>query len=180
MLLLFALVVSGVVHGHVGEGAVTASQQKVGSVPPAFLNGGPIVDSTRPDQGGLRVPDRHVVLTFDDGPTEWTEEILDILRARRVPATFFVLGARAAARPDLVRRMHAEGHEVGVHTFTHGNLANVGPQRARLELDPSQLAIAAATGTHHEPAAVALFQQGCRRRLLGVAGDASGRELSSV
>jgi cellulose synthase/poly-beta-1,6-N-acetylglucosamine synthase-like glycosyltransferase/peptidoglycan/xylan/chitin deacetylase (PgdA/CDA1 family) len=147
VLLLFALVVSGVVHGHVGESARSpASQQKVGSVPPAFLNGGPIVDSTRPEQGGLQVPDRHVVLTFDDGPTEWTEEILNILRARRVPATFFVLGARAATRPDLVRRMHVEGHEVGVHTFTHGNLANVGAQRARLELDPSQLAIAAATG----------------------------------
>lgn len=147
VLLLFALVVSGVVRGHVGESARSpASQQKVGSVPAAFLNGGPIVDSTRPDQGGLQVPDMHVVLTFDDGPTEWTEEILDILRARRVPATFFVLGARVAARPDLVRRMHAEGHEVGVHTFTHGNLANVGTQRARLELDPSQLAIAAATG----------------------------------
>jgi cellulose synthase/poly-beta-1,6-N-acetylglucosamine synthase-like glycosyltransferase/peptidoglycan/xylan/chitin deacetylase (PgdA/CDA1 family) len=147
VLLLFALVVTGVVQGNIGEGARTpASQPQVGTVPPAFLSGGPIVDSSRPEQGGLRVPDRHVVLTFDDGPTEWTEEILDILRARQVRATFFVLGARAAARPDVVRRMYAEGHEVGVHTFTHSNMANVGPQRARRELDPSQLAIAAATG----------------------------------
>ena len=107
---------------------------------------GELIDHSQPEQGGLRVPDRHVALTFDDGPTEWTEEILDILRARRVRATFFVLGARAAARPDLVMRMYAEGHEVGVHTFTHANMANVGPQRARLELDPSQLAIAAAMG----------------------------------
>src|SRR4030095_1708543 len=59
--------------------------------------------------------------------------------------TFFVIGARTAARPDLVRRMYAEGHEVGIHTFTHGNLANMDPRRARLELDPSQLALAAAT-----------------------------------
>ena len=147
VLLLFALLVTGVVQGNIGEGARTpASQPQVGTVPPAFLSGGPIVDSSRPEQGGLRVPDRHVVLTFDDGPTEWTEEILDILRARQVRATFFVLGARAAARPDVVRRMYAEGHEVGVHTFTHSNMANVGPQRARRELDPSQLAIAAATG----------------------------------
>jgi cellulose synthase/poly-beta-1,6-N-acetylglucosamine synthase-like glycosyltransferase/peptidoglycan/xylan/chitin deacetylase (PgdA/CDA1 family) len=146
-LLLFAVVVSGVVTGEVVEGARSpASQQKTGTVPPAFLGGGPIVDSARPEQGGLRVPDRHVVLTFDDGPTEWTEEILDLLRARRIPATFFVVGAHAAARPDLVRRMYAEGHEVGVHTFTHSNMANMGSQRARLELDPSQLAIAAATG----------------------------------
>jgi cellulose synthase/poly-beta-1,6-N-acetylglucosamine synthase-like glycosyltransferase/peptidoglycan/xylan/chitin deacetylase (PgdA/CDA1 family) len=147
MLFLFALVVSGVVEGQVGEGARTpASQPKDGQVPPAFLNGGPIVDSSQPEQGGLRVPDKHVVLTFDDGPTEWTEEILHILRARGVRATFFVVGARAAARLDLVRRMYAEGHEVGIHTFTHSNLANVDPRRARLELDPSQLAVVAATG----------------------------------
>jgi cellulose synthase/poly-beta-1,6-N-acetylglucosamine synthase-like glycosyltransferase/peptidoglycan/xylan/chitin deacetylase (PgdA/CDA1 family) len=147
VLLLFALLVSGVVQGNVGEGARTpASRPQVGTVPPAFLSGGPIVDSSRPEQGGLGVPDRHVALTFDDGPTQWTEEILDILRARQVRATFFVIGARAAARPDVVRRMYAEGHEVGVHTFTHSNMANVGPQRAQRELDPSQLAIAAATG----------------------------------
>jgi hypothetical protein len=73
VLLLFALVVSGFVHGQVGESARSpASQRKVGTVPPAFLDGGPIVDSSQPEQGGLRVPDRNVVLTFDDGPTEWT------------------------------------------------------------------------------------------------------------
>jgi cellulose synthase/poly-beta-1,6-N-acetylglucosamine synthase-like glycosyltransferase/peptidoglycan/xylan/chitin deacetylase (PgdA/CDA1 family) len=147
LLLLFALVVSAVVSGNVGEGARTpASQPQDGTVPPAFLSGGPIVDSSRPEQGGLRVPDKHVVLTFDDGPTEWTEEILDILRARQVRATFFVLGARGAARPDLVQRMYAEGHEVGVHTFTHGNMADMGLRRAQRELDLPQLVIAAATG----------------------------------
>ena len=147
VLFLFALLVFGIVDGNVGEGARTpASQLKVGSVPTAFLGGGPIVDSSRPEQSGLRVPDGHVVLTFDDGPSEWTEQILDLLRARQARASFFVVGARAAARPDLVRRMYAEGQEVGVHTFTHSNMANVGPLRARLELDPSQLAIAAATG----------------------------------
>ena len=57
-----------------------------------------------------------------------------------------MLGARAAERPDLVRRMRAEGHEVGVHTYTHVNLANVPPWRQRMELDQTQLAIAAATG----------------------------------
>ena len=60
---------------------------------------GPIVTSSRPEQGGLRVPDGHVVLTFDDGPSEWTEQILDLLRARQVRASFFVVGARAARTP---------------------------------------------------------------------------------
>ena len=63
-----------------------------------------------------------------------------------MPATFFVIGAQAADRPDLLRRMYAEGHEVGVHTFTHANLANVSALRQRIELDQTQLAIAAATG----------------------------------
>ena len=71
-----------------------------------------------PLSAGTHIPDRHVVLTFDDGPSVWTEVILDILAARGVKATFFLVGARAADRPDLVKRMYAEGHDVGVHTFT--------------------------------------------------------------
>ncbi len=146
-LLMAALLLAGISTGQVGEGAQTPeSRAASGSVPTAFLEGGPIVDADRPDQAGLVVPEREVVLTFDDGPTPYTEEILDLLRARGVPATFFLVGARAADRPDLVGRMHAEGHEVGVHTFTHANIANVSPWRQQVELDQSQLAIAAATG----------------------------------
>ena len=57
-----------------------------------------------------------------------------------------MLGARAAERPDLIRRMRAEGHEIGVHTYTHVHLANVPGWRQRAELNQTQLAIAAATG----------------------------------
>lgn len=143
---LLLLVVTGLTSGQVGEAAdAPASKPGAGEVPAQVLGGGPIVDPTRP-ASGLRVPDKHVALTFDDGPTEWTAKILDVLAAHRVKATFFVLGARVADRPDLVRRMLAEGHEVGVHTFTHVNLANVPPWRVRLELDQTQLALAAATG----------------------------------
>jgi cellulose synthase/poly-beta-1,6-N-acetylglucosamine synthase-like glycosyltransferase/peptidoglycan/xylan/chitin deacetylase (PgdA/CDA1 family) len=142
-----ALLISGLVNGQVGEGARTPESRDGGEpVPPLVAGGGPIVDPTSPGQAGLHVPARHVALTFDDGPTRWTEEILDVLQAHQVPATFFVIGARASARPDLVQRMYAEGHEVGVHTFTHANLANVTAWRLRLELDQSQLAIASATG----------------------------------
>ena len=147
LVLVAALLISGVVNGQVGEGAhAPRSKAGNGSVPPAVVSGGPVLDPTKPEEPGLSIPRRHVVLTFDDGPTEYTEEILDLLQARGVPATFFVVGARAADRPDLIRRMHAEGHEVGVHTFTHVNAANVSPRRLRLELDQSQLAIVAATG----------------------------------
>ncbi|HZO11769.1 MAG TPA: polysaccharide deacetylase family protein [Polyangiaceae bacterium] len=63
-----------------------------------------------------------VCLTFDDGPhPEHTPALLDVLAREHVPATFFVVGARARAHPNLVRRMAAEGHTVGHHSYSHGD-----------------------------------------------------------
>jgi peptidoglycan/xylan/chitin deacetylase (PgdA/CDA1 family) len=64
-----------------------------------------------------------VALTFDDGPSEWTEPILDLLAAHDARATFFVIGSRLAGHDDVVRRIVAEGHEVGNHTWSHPRLA---------------------------------------------------------
>ena len=145
--MLLLLLLAGLVNGEVGESAHDPSSRvQPGQVPQALLDGGPIVDPAHPATAGAQIPDRHVVLTFDDGPSVWTEEILDILAARGVKATFFLIGARAADRPDLVKRMYAEGHDVGVHTFTHANLANVSTWRFQMELDQTQLAIAGAIG----------------------------------
>jgi peptidoglycan-N-acetylglucosamine deacetylase len=61
-----------------------------------------------------------VALTFDDGPDPiFTPKILDVLRMRGALATFFVLGERAARYPEIVRRIHEEGHTVGTHTQRH-------------------------------------------------------------
>ncbi len=61
-----------------------------------------------------------VALTFDDGPDPVvTPKILDVLAAHHAHATFFVLGERAARHPEVIRRIHAEGHTVGTHTHTH-------------------------------------------------------------
>jgi glycosyltransferase involved in cell wall biosynthesis/peptidoglycan/xylan/chitin deacetylase (PgdA/CDA1 family) len=61
-----------------------------------------------------------VALTFDDGPDRtYTPRILEILRRHRVRATFFVIGDRAAANPDLVAAMVRDGHEVANHSYTH-------------------------------------------------------------
>jgi len=61
-----------------------------------------------------------VALTFDDGPDVcFTPQILDILAEKRVTATFFVVGERAARHPELIRRAHAEGHAIGSHSHTH-------------------------------------------------------------
>ena len=80
-----------------------------------------------------------VALTFDDGPDgRWTSAILDTLRSRGVSASFFVIGAHALESPTLLRRIFAEGHEIGNHTFTHPNLAITPPFITRLELDATE------------------------------------------
>jgi peptidoglycan/xylan/chitin deacetylase (PgdA/CDA1 family) len=69
---------------------------------------------------GLPQADDAVALTFDDGPDpQWAPAFLDELGRLGIPATFFVVGHRARARPDLVRRAAAEGHVVGSHSDTH-------------------------------------------------------------
>ncbi|MFA7345114.1 MAG: polysaccharide deacetylase family protein [Terrimicrobiaceae bacterium] len=91
--------------------------------------------------------DGAVALTFDDGPDpDWTPAILDILKAKGAKATFFVVGAEAERHPALVRRIVAEGHEVGNHTFTHPNLAEAPPALIKLELNATQRLIESLTG----------------------------------
>jgi len=64
--------------------------------------------------------ERRVALTFDDGPhPRWTPAILDVLRRHDVRATFFVIGENARRHPDLLRRIHSEGHEIGCHGDSH-------------------------------------------------------------
>lgn len=84
-----------------------------------------------------------VALTFDDGPDpRFTPQILDVLAREHVPATFFVIGSHAAASPALVRRIDAEGHELGNHTFTHPDVDGVGALRLRTELESTTQLIA--------------------------------------
>src|SRR5437763_3855121 len=76
---------------------------------------------------GSRAPDvpgrSAVALTFDDGPAPtWTPQVLDVLARHHVRATFFMVGSRAAAYPDLVRRVAAAGHVVEAHTWSHARL----------------------------------------------------------
>ncbi len=92
-------------------------------------------------------PEKTVALTFDDGPDPvWTPRILDVLRREGVKATFFMIGQQLADQPDLVRRVYAEGHEIGSHSFTHPNMAHVSEDRVRLELAATQRAFEAVLG----------------------------------
>ena len=71
-------------------------------------------------------------LTFDDGPDpRYTPAVLDLLRRYDARATFFVVGANAAAHPDLVARMRAEGHEVANHTHDHAHLTELSDAEVR-------------------------------------------------
>ena len=60
-----------------------------------------------------------VYLTFDDGPSCLTQQYLDILKKHDIPATFFLIGQQVEEMPEVVERELKEGHEVGVHTYTH-------------------------------------------------------------
>ncbi len=88
-----------------------------------------------------------VALTFDDGPDgTWTPFILDTLRSRHAPATFFVIGQNVERHLGLMRRIVSEGHEFGNHTFTHPNLALTSPFVTRLQLDATERLLEAVTG----------------------------------
>ncbi|MFB8244594.1 polysaccharide deacetylase family protein [Streptomyces sp. NPDC055952] len=78
---------------------------------------------------------RCIALTFDAGPSEHSARLLDILKEKQVPATFFLLGKRHIEKyPDLVRRMADEGHEVASHTWSHRILTELSPEEIREEL----------------------------------------------
>jgi len=76
-----------------------------------------------------------IALTFDDGPNpEWTPRLLDILAKHDVKATFFMLGKFASVHSELVRRVAAEGHLIGDHSWSHPKLSYCPAQRIRDEL----------------------------------------------
>jgi cellulose synthase/poly-beta-1,6-N-acetylglucosamine synthase-like glycosyltransferase/peptidoglycan/xylan/chitin deacetylase (PgdA/CDA1 family)/spore germination protein YaaH len=88
-----------------------------------------------------------VALTFDDGPDpRWTPRILDVLKERKVKATFFVVGRQAERYPEILTRMVAESHLLGNHSFFHPNLGNLTEAHARLELTASTRLLESLTG----------------------------------
>ncbi|MET8056025.1 polysaccharide deacetylase family protein [Streptomyces microflavus] len=88
-----------------------------------------------------------IALTFDAGPGKDTPELLDILKEKKVHATFFLLGKNHVVKhPATVRRIHDEGHEVANHTWTHEILTDREPDEIRAELEKTQVAIEKITG----------------------------------
>jgi cellulose synthase/poly-beta-1,6-N-acetylglucosamine synthase-like glycosyltransferase/peptidoglycan/xylan/chitin deacetylase (PgdA/CDA1 family) len=146
--LALALLVTGYVHHQVGNAGTTAPGSRTASneVPSRIQSAGPIVlpKSGLPTES---LAPRTVALTFDDGPDPtWTPRLLQVLRRYRVPATFFVVGARVVEHPELIRAEVAARAEVGMHTFTHADLGRLPTWRRSLEINLTEHALSDAAG----------------------------------
>ena len=82
-----------------------------------------------------------VALTFDDGPGPDTEALLDVLAARELRAAFFVVGQQVQRHPSVARRIVAEGHEIGNHSFSHPMYLSLSPRATRDDLARAQRTI---------------------------------------
>lgn len=97
----------------------------------------------------VRVDGQYVALTFDDGPSRHlTPQLLDILKERDVRATFFVVGRRVAAHPEILERIAGEGHEIGNHTWDHPSLEKLSPESVREQLERTNQVIRAVVGSY--------------------------------
>jgi len=90
---------------------------------------------------------KSVAITFDDGPDpDFTPKVLDVLKAKGVKATFFLIGAQMWKDPALARRISSEGHEIGNHTFYHPDISNISKQYMKFELNMTELLFKAKLG----------------------------------
>ncbi len=115
-----------------GAGAAVAAGLAVGGC--AYAAMGP---ASRLFGEALTAPRKpgELALTFDDGPNpSWTPRLLDELASHGIKATFFLLGSRAEAEPEVVQRIAAAGHTIGNHSWSHPNLALARADRVLLEL----------------------------------------------
>ncbi|WP_298183333.1 glycosyltransferase [Saccharomonospora sp.] len=148
LLFVLTLLIAGWAMSEIGNDAKPEREfESQSDVPSAVLNGGTLVHAQDDSVASTAMPPHTVALTFDDGPDPvWTPQILEVLNKHDVPATFFVVGSMAARHPELVRDIHESGSELGVHTFTHPDLAQVSSWRVERELDQTQMVLAGAAG----------------------------------
>ncbi|MET7323836.1 glycosyltransferase [Streptomyces sp. NPDC005549] len=151
LLLLLALtcvmLLDGYLRAEVGGDQRVRTGASASDVPDDVLDGGPILSFPGGRATTVSVPDKTIVLTFDDGPDPtWTPQVLEILEKYDVPGTFFLVGSMVSRHPGIVRDMVEQGNEVGVHTFTHVDLSYQSQARVTREIEQTQLALAGAAG----------------------------------
>ncbi|WP_018130138.1 polysaccharide deacetylase family protein [Effusibacillus pohliae] len=91
-------------------------------------------------------PGRYVALTFDDGPSPYTLQILAILKRYQIRATFFVLGSQAAAHPDWIRQIHEQGHVIGNHSWNHSDLTKLSKEQLLQQVNATNQLLESLTG----------------------------------
>ena len=108
---------------------------------------------------------KYVALTFDDGPSgRYTRELLEGLRERNVRATFFLCGYRLETYGELAGQIRRQGHEIGLHGYSHDSMAKMSPAGLTREL----------TNTH------ALLPEGCVVNLMRPPGGQANRTVSDA
>lgn len=117
---------------------------------------------------------RSIALTFDDGPSESTPEILDILARHQVPATFFQIGANVERLPEIAHAVRQAGHLIGNHSYTHPLLCFHSAEFIEDELRQAQQSIEAYAGVRptwfRPPFGVRWFGFGQAQRRLHLIG----------
>src|SRR5271165_4428369 len=122
--------------------ALTVNAQDVNSTPTPAPPGAKPATYTQ-----VRVDQPYIAMTFDDGPSSAnTPRLLEILKQRNIKATFFLIGQNAASNPEIVRRILADGHEVGNHSWTHPQLSKLSDDRVTTEINKTQDAVKEASG----------------------------------
>lgn len=90
---------------------------------------------------------KKIALTFDDGPHPvYTEQMLDVLKAEQVPATFFLLGQNIEGQEEIVKKIAEEGHLIGNHTFHHVQITGLSKEQACEEIEKTSCLIEELTG----------------------------------
>ena len=114
---------------------------------PGFLGSRRLPPTAGASYRKVNIEAPYIAMTFDDGPhASNTPRLLDILRARNVRATFYVVEPNVKRYPHIMQRIVAEGHEIGNHTITHRNLTKLSDQAIRHELGQTHNAIISVTG----------------------------------
>ena len=125
-----------------------------------ILGADPEIQSQTPEKSGHKTPTErnitfslvhtegpYIAMTFDDGPSATlTPKLLDLLAARHIKVTFFVIGENVAEHPEIVARAAREGHEIGNHSWSHPNFAKMSQESVRSQLQRTDDAIKNATG----------------------------------
>lgn len=75
-----------------------------------------------------------ITLTFDDGPTKYTPQLLELLKQYNIKATFFVLDYKVKSNPDFVKQAYLDGHEICTHGYSHASFLDIGPDKTKQEI----------------------------------------------